>query len=179
MYSLDKEEARGDTDNLGLVIEHTQRCIRDEAITAAVREVRDRCARFQQLARQVPAVCSQLGLTGPEQAAVDTYIHLMGPWMSGYHAWETQTRRYTTATHVLPSTGPGYFNGVLRAQPPSSTRHERAHVGSLLRQTGHPLGVRTAGLPGRPGRWAQAISSRLLAAEGEADGQGEGLRGAA
>ncbi|MFI1458956.1 hypothetical protein [Streptomyces roseus] len=33
----------------------------------------------------------------------------------GYHAWQTQTRRYTNALHVVPATGPGYFNKVLGA----------------------------------------------------------------
>ncbi|MDV5143134.1 terpene synthase family protein [Streptomyces sp. SBC-4] len=116
VYSLEKEEARGDMDNLVLVIEHTRRpCTRDEAIMAARQEVDGRVERFQELALQVPAMCLQLGLTGPERAAAATYVEAMGAWMSGYHAWQTQTRRYTSAPQIIPSTGPGYFDEVLGA----------------------------------------------------------------
>ncbi|MFD4131253.1 terpene cyclase [Streptomyces goshikiensis] len=113
VYSLEKEEARGDMDNLVLVLEHSRQYRRDEAISAARREVDGRVERFQELARQVPAMCLQLGLTDPERTAVATYVEIMGAWMSGYHAWQTQTRRYTSALQVIPTTGPGYFDEVL------------------------------------------------------------------
>ncbi|GAA2736616.1 terpene synthase family protein [Actinocorallia aurantiaca] len=116
VYSLEKEEARGDMDNLVLVIQHARPCTRDQALSAARREVDRRTARFVELAVQVPALCTRLGLTGREQAATETYIEVMGAWMSGYHAWQTQTRRYTTAPAVLPDTGPGYFDEVLGTQ---------------------------------------------------------------
>jgi avermitilol synthase len=115
VYSLEKEEARGDMDNLVLVLEHTQHCNRNEAIAAARREVAERSTRFQELACQVPAMCAQLGLSDRERAAVDTYVEVMAAWMSGYHAWQTQTRRYISAPQMLPSSGPGYFDEVLRA----------------------------------------------------------------
>jgi pentalenene synthase/avermitilol synthase len=118
VYSLEKEEARGDMDNLVLVLEHVRRCARDEAVTAARQEVERRCARYQELAQQVPAMCTQLGLTVLEHTVVDDYLQIMGAWMSGYHAWQTQTRRYTTAPQVLPSTGPGYFDQVLSSDMP-------------------------------------------------------------
>ncbi|MFJ9078252.1 terpene cyclase [Streptomyces sp. NPDC102278] len=115
VYSLEKEEARGDMDNLILVIEHSRRCSRQEALTEARTEVHRRVQRFRELACQVPALCAQLGLTGPETAAVNTYVDLMAGWISGYHAWQTRTHRYTGASHVRPHTGPGYFDKVLGA----------------------------------------------------------------
>ncbi|GGS34618.1 hypothetical protein Snoj_00790 [Streptomyces nojiriensis] len=115
VYSLEKEEARGDMDNLVLVLEHTQSCTRDEALAAAGREIDGRIQRFRELARQVPAMCLQLGLTGPQRTAVAVYVEAMGAWMSGYQAWQTQTRRYTSALQVVPHTGPGYFDEVLGA----------------------------------------------------------------
>ncbi|MER5934042.1 terpene cyclase [Streptomyces sp. NPDC002054] len=117
VYSLEKEEARGDVDNLVLVIEHSRSCTREEAIAHARREVHQRVEQFQEHASQVPGLCAQLGLGGREVAAVRTYVEVMGTWMSGYHAWQTQTHRYTTAPHILPNTGPGYFEQVLRAWP--------------------------------------------------------------
>ncbi|MFD3759923.1 terpene cyclase [Streptomyces sp. NPDC058622] len=115
VYSLEKEEARGDMDNLVLVIEHERRCTRAEAVEHARGEVRRRVERFQELEPQVAGLCTQLGLSGRERAAVEVYVEIMGAWMSGYHAWQTRTQRYTNARRVLPHTGPGYFDQILRA----------------------------------------------------------------
>ncbi|MET9700492.1 terpene cyclase [Streptomyces sp. NPDC006529] len=115
VYSLEKEEARGDMDNLVLVIEHERRCTRAEAVEEARAEVHRLVARFVELAPQVPGLCSQLGLDAGERAAVEAYVETMGAWMSGYHAWQTRTHRYTDAPRVRPPTGPGYFDQVLGA----------------------------------------------------------------
>lgn len=115
VYSLEKEEARGDMDNLVLVLEHARQCSREEAVAAAREEVTQRVARFQQLAGEVPAVCALLGLDAHQRATVDRYVEVMTAWMSGYHAWETETLRYTHANRILPSTGPGYFDNILSA----------------------------------------------------------------
>lgn len=58
---------------------------------------------------------AQLGLPDRERAAVDTYVEVMAAWMSGYLAWQAQTRRYLSATQRLPSSGPGDFDEVLQA----------------------------------------------------------------
>lgn len=115
VYSLEKEEARNDMDNLVLVIEHEHGCTREEAVEQAREEVRRRVERFLELAPQLPGLYSRLGLSGQERAAAGTYVEIMGAWMSGYHTWQTQTHRYTRAPRVLPPTRPGYFDQVLRA----------------------------------------------------------------
>lgn len=120
VYSLEKEEARGDMDNLVLVIEHTRLCTRAEAVAEAQREVHRRCARFQELAREVPAMCAHLALPAARRAAVATYVDVLTAFIRGYHAWETETLRYTTALEALPSSGPGYFENVLGEPGPSS-----------------------------------------------------------
>lgn len=114
VYSLEKEEARGDVDNIVLVIEH-QGGSRQAAIEQARLEVRQRVDGFQELAQQIPGLCAQLGLPGGQTAAVRTYVEVMGAWMSGYDTWQRQTRRYTTAPAVLPHTGSGYFEQILGA----------------------------------------------------------------
>ncbi|MER6518319.1 terpene cyclase [Streptomyces sp. NPDC001553] len=113
VYSLEKEEARGDVDNLVLVLQHAGGGTREEAVAAAREEVARRTRRFAELAAQVPRMCTRLGLTGRESAHVRTYVEVMAWWMSGYHAWQTRTRRYTGALQVLPRTGPGYFDEIL------------------------------------------------------------------
>lgn len=115
VYSLEKEEARGDMDNLVLVVEHARRCTREEAIAEARGEVRRRVTRFQELALEVPRLCALLGLTDRQTADVERYVEIMRAWMSGYHAWQTRTDRYIHAPRIRPSTGPGYFERVLGA----------------------------------------------------------------
>src|SRR3954469_23434780 len=63
VYSLEKEEARGDMDNLILVIEHEQHVSRPQAVAQAEREITQRCAHFQQLSDQIPDVCARLKVT--------------------------------------------------------------------------------------------------------------------
>lgn len=122
VYSLEKEEARGDVDNLVLVLQHAGGGTREEAVAAAREEVSRRTRRFAELAAQVPQMCTRLGLTGRESAHVRTYVEVMAWWMSGYHAWQTRTRRYTGALQVLPRTGPGYFDEILpRDRAPART----------------------------------------------------------
>ncbi len=113
VYSLEKEEARGDMDNLILVIEHEQNLPRAKAVARAQRKIAQRCSRFQRLRDQIPNVCAQLGLTAQQRAMVDQYVEVMATWIRGYHEWETQTLRYAQAVDVLPATAPGYFEELL------------------------------------------------------------------
>lgn len=115
VYSLEKEEARGDMDNLVLVLQDTLALTRDKAVAAAHDEVDRRCVQFRDLTGQVAAMTEELGLTAAQRAAVDTYVDVMSAWMSGYHAWQTRTARYRDALRVLPDTGPGHHDEVLRA----------------------------------------------------------------
>lgn len=113
VYSLEKEEARGDMDNLVLVIEHEENLGRLAAIERARQEVARRCARFQELASQVDSMCAHVGLAGPRHDAVRAYVGIMSSWIRGYHEWETETLRYATATTMLPGFTPGYFESLI------------------------------------------------------------------
>lgn len=110
VYSLKKEESRGDMDNLVLVIEHENALSRDQALARARHEVAERCTRFQKLSGRVPGVCAQLGLSARQMTAVDRYVDVMTGWIRGYHEWETETLRYARAGDVLPAHNPGYFD---------------------------------------------------------------------
>lgn len=115
VYSLEKEEARGDMDNLVLVLEYTQHHARAQAVVAVQTEVQRRYARFQELAGEIPAMCGQLALPAAQQLSVATYVDVLTAWMRGYHAWEIETLRYTTALEVLPRSGPGHFENLVEA----------------------------------------------------------------
>jgi predicted phosphoribosyltransferase len=63
-------------------------------------------------------VARKIGLPGHEEfgiGAIAEGIRVMTAWMSGYHAWETETLRYRSATKALPNSGPGYFEVVLHS----------------------------------------------------------------
>ncbi|MGW3018829.1 terpene synthase family protein [Streptomyces longwoodensis] len=115
VYSLEKEEARGDMDNLVLVLERARHLTRGRALTAARGEVTRRLRRFDRLAAQVPALCTQLALTEREQADVAAYVRVMTAWMSGYHTWQTETHRYRDAPRIVPPSGPGHLDQLLMA----------------------------------------------------------------
>ncbi|MGW5768864.1 terpene synthase family protein [Streptomyces longwoodensis] len=126
VYSLEKEEARGDMDNLVLVLERARHLTRGRALTAARGEVTRRLRRFDRLAAQVPALCTQLALTEREQADVAAYVRVMTAWMSGYHTWQTETHRYRDAPRIVPPSGPGHLDQHLSAWghdvwPPAAT----------------------------------------------------------
>lgn len=117
VYSLEKEEARGDKDNLVLVLEHGQSLSRPQAIARAQHEVARRCSRFQELRDQIPELCARLGLAGEQRTAVDRYAEIMASWIRGYHEWEMRTLRYARAGDVLPAAEPGYFEELLARRP--------------------------------------------------------------
>ncbi|WP_405533360.1 hypothetical protein [Streptomyces avidinii] len=56
---------------------------------------------------------NRLELSDGERAAVSTYVSMMTAWMSGYHAWQTETLRYRTAPQSVPVSGPGYLDRIL------------------------------------------------------------------
>jgi pentalenene synthase/avermitilol synthase len=120
VYSLEKEEARGDMDNLILVIEHQQNLSRPQALARAQRKIAQRCSRFQRLNTQIPNVCAQLELTARQRTVVDRYVEIMAAWIRGYHEWETETLRYAKAVEVLPAQAPGYFEELLAPRRQSS-----------------------------------------------------------
>ncbi|MBC9718927.1 terpene cyclase [Streptomyces sp. TRM66268-LWL] len=113
VYSLEKEAARGDMDNVVLVIEKENGLCRADAIGETCRRVRRRCTRFCELAAEIPALCQELGLDATRTSAVHQYVEVMSAWIRGYHDWETETLRYTTSHQVVPHTRPGYFHGLL------------------------------------------------------------------
>ncbi|MFG2720633.1 terpene cyclase [Streptomyces sp. NPDC048416] len=117
VYSVEKEESRGDMDNLVLVLESTRLLSRDAAVLAVRQQVGRLVGRFRELEGHVPALCAHLGLGPAERSAVHTYTEIMSLWMSGYHAWQTETLRYRTAPEIVPASGPGYLDQVLRTQP--------------------------------------------------------------
>lgn len=84
-------------------------------------------------------MCTHLALPAPQRTAVETYVDVMTAWISGYHAWETETLRYTSALKALPSTGPGYFENILGEPNQVPTPSPRPPTDMPPADTTHPV----------------------------------------
>ncbi|MEV4560808.1 hypothetical protein AB0K51_27955 [Kitasatospora sp. NPDC049285] len=109
VYTLEREEARGDTANLVLVIEHQLACDRVRALDTAGGMITGALEDYAELSDQIPELAGLLGGV----AALDEYVSVhLRTIMDGYYHWERRTIRYQRA-HELPADGPGYLEDLL------------------------------------------------------------------
>lgn len=94
VYSLEKEEADGDVDNIVPVLEKARHLSRKEAVEEVVRMVETEIRLFERLREDLLAMVSYLGLDTGEAAAVMLYTQALQAWFRGYHEWEQSTDRY-------------------------------------------------------------------------------------
>ncbi|WP_280405650.1 terpene synthase family protein [Nocardia brasiliensis] len=116
VFSVEKEAARGDLDNMVLVIEHESNVSRAAAVEEIARKVDTECRRFIALAQEVPDMCTRLDLTQGEQASIQKYVDIMAAWIRGFQEWQSETHRYHAALEVVPSDVPGHFEELLGAR---------------------------------------------------------------
>ncbi|WP_171165933.1 terpene synthase family protein [Streptomyces sp. I05A-00742] len=112
VYTLDREEPRGDVVNLVLVLEKERGCSRDAAIGIAYELVDERLRRFDALKRTVPALGRTLGLDARQRADVERYALALEYLVSGYMTWGIDTGRHFPET-VVPPDRPGYPEDLL------------------------------------------------------------------
>ncbi|WP_280359159.1 terpene synthase family protein [Nocardia otitidiscaviarum] len=124
VYSVEKEAARGDLDNMVLVIEHERNVSRATAVEEIVQKVDIECQRFRTLAQELAAMFVRLNLPEGERAGIRNYIDVMAAWMRGFQEWQIQTLRYRTAMEVVPSHAPGYIEELFGAQQPDAGSDE-------------------------------------------------------
>jgi pentalenene synthase/avermitilol synthase len=106
VYSCDKEEQRGDVDNIVTVIVRERRCSRRRALEAVGELLAERLDRFTRLERQLDRICWQLQLAPAQRAAVLSYAKAMKAWVVGNARWSAETARYHPGNH--PAGQPGY-----------------------------------------------------------------------
>ncbi|MFE3583285.1 terpene synthase family protein [Streptomyces vinaceus] len=95
VYSAEREESRGETDNILLVIEHATGCTRAQAVADVQAMVQDASERFLLLETEVPRLCDTLALIPPERAAVTALIRAARYIGRGCYDWERAgTARY-------------------------------------------------------------------------------------
>ncbi|MFJ5709192.1 hypothetical protein [Streptomyces sp. NPDC093105] len=95
VHSIEHEEARGDTHNLVLVLEHETRRPRAEVIEEVRRRVDGLVARFRHTAGTVPAVCDRLACDPAERTAALRHLTALTRQMRVTYDWSLATTRYT------------------------------------------------------------------------------------
>jgi hypothetical protein len=92
LYSLEKEETRGDTHNLVTVLTRERDGASEEQVAEVVAQVESWCAEFVALERQLGAACS--GLAEAEAADAYRLTDIMRSSMRGHLDWYAHTDRY-------------------------------------------------------------------------------------
>jgi hypothetical protein len=107
IHSVEKEAARGDVNNLVLIVQHEQQLAMPEALRTVRDLVNQQLDAFGRLQQQIPQLTRAMGLAADERTAVDRYAETMALWMPGYHQWGVETARYS-AQGVTPARTPAY-----------------------------------------------------------------------
>ncbi|MEU8435468.1 hypothetical protein AB0F18_21650 [Streptomyces sp. NPDC029216] len=87
VHGVEREELRGETDNMILVIEHTTGRPREDVIAEIQAVVHDAAERFLRLQSEVPGLYARLRLDAAEQAALASHIRAMTHIIRGSYDW--------------------------------------------------------------------------------------------
>lgn len=95
VFAVEREEARGEVDNMVLVMEHATGRPRAQVITEIQAMVREAGERFLVLESRVPKLASSLALRPSDRAALASYVQAMRDLVRGLYDWQRQgTARY-------------------------------------------------------------------------------------
>lgn len=103
VYSVEKEEARGDVHNLVFVVERERSCTRAQALGEIGADISDWTGEFQRLTAALPDVYTAIGLTGHERELADRHVQALRYAMRGHYDWYSRTARYLAANRIPPS----------------------------------------------------------------------------
>ncbi|MDN3294906.1 terpene synthase family protein [Streptomyces ficellus] len=119
VFSLEKELARGQYDNLVLVLCEEEGITVQEAIPKALDTIHARLCRFVELRSELPAVCSHLGLTSSDTESSIRYADALEMWVAGFEPWQRTSARYTQALDQRPQHEAWARENLLGAVEPS------------------------------------------------------------
>lgn len=106
LYSLAKELARGQTNNLVMVLHAATGQSIPEAAHSVARLVDASALRLRQLRSELPQVCDALELGDTDRARTLDYGDALLCWVGGYEPWHRESPRYRDALTQRPPTGP-------------------------------------------------------------------------
>jgi hypothetical protein len=112
VYSVERERAREDPNNLVFVLEDERRVPRKRALDALVQMAHDKMQRFTRLSDEVPAMLDSLRATPAERDRVIRYVRGVLSMTRGHLDWYAATERYGAAEWT-PASKPGYSESIL------------------------------------------------------------------
>lgn len=115
VFSVDKELARGQHDNIVLVLQAQAEMPPEEAKRRARGIIHAHACRFVDLRAELPRICAHLGLTASEVEDVERYGDALEMWITGSECWGRTSRRYLEALEQRPATGPWAHENLLGA----------------------------------------------------------------
>jgi hypothetical protein len=100
LYSVEKEETRGDMHNLVTVLAWERGGTSGDHVAEVVALVESWCAEFVTLEQRLGEVCAAAGLSGAETAAAHRLADIMRSSMRGHLDWYAHTDRYASLIPV-------------------------------------------------------------------------------
>lgn len=107
IFSFPKEYARGDVNNLVMVVQQAHNLSLQEAVDMVGTMISDELQRFRDAAALIPA-------TSPEvDMALQVYVDRLQAWVRGIYDWSCETLRYTKIEQVTPGQSLSYLEEIL------------------------------------------------------------------
>jgi len=113
LFSLEKELARGDVNNLVLVVERAERIPLQQAVDRVGSMISSAVGHFEQVERALPTDLEE---------AVQRYLSMLRAWMRGNLDWSIETGRYSQVERTAPGGVASYVEAIAAA--PTALAHE-------------------------------------------------------
>ncbi|GAC1477920.1 MAG: hypothetical protein NVS2B12_32360 [Ktedonobacteraceae bacterium] len=107
IFSLEKESARGDVNNLVIIVRHQQNVALQEAVEHVNALVTQQVQLFEQVERSLPEFAPELAPT------VAVFLAGLKDWMRANLDWSLQTKHYSQVEHTLPGKQVSYLESIL------------------------------------------------------------------
>ncbi|MBE3559283.1 MAG: hypothetical protein IMW89_08665 [Ktedonobacteraceae bacterium] len=111
IISLEKERARGDVNNLVVVVQHAYGLTLQQAIDHVNALVTAQARLFEETERQLPAFAPELA------PKVQKYLDGLKAWMRGNLDWSGETHRYSHVEHTASGQAVSYLDPILIIKP--------------------------------------------------------------
>ncbi|QIS21507.1 terpene synthase family protein [Nocardia terpenica] len=112
VHSVDKEEPRGDVDNLVLVVEEERRCTRLQAFHHITSIFDEHMKKFDQACLDAYDTLRWLPSADFDNAV--NYSKAAFTAICGHHQWEIESLRFVNANTVVPAAGNGYLEDLTK-----------------------------------------------------------------
>jgi Terpene synthase family 2, C-terminal metal binding len=107
LFSLEKELARGDVNNLVIVLQHVQGLSLQQAVDHVNEMLGDAVHQFEQTEHALPACAPGLG------EAIQKYVGNLKAWMRGNLDWSIETARYSQVERIPPDIDASYLEPIV------------------------------------------------------------------